>query len=472
MNDWTPFPKQAIALSVSPETAFEILFGGARGPGKTDAGIQWLHGDKIGEFQDGRPKYYIHHPRYRALVLRKNYDDLVDWIDRATNLYRYAGVEVVGKPAEVRWPSGAKFRLGHLSDRSSYEKYLGHEYHRALVEELTLIPAENHYIKILGSVRTSIPELKPQVFNTTNPGNVGHGWVRERFVTPAPYGTPFVGKDGLKKIYIPGTIEDNPVLMQDKNYLVYLESLKETDPDLYRAWRFGDWDVFAGQFFKTFRKNLHVCPGFVPKVSLPKVAGADWGFDPGEFVFLAISVEQVDWEGVRFNRAWVFKEIAGTEKTPTAWAEIIKGQLELKEFSWIRGDPAMNIKKADGSISIMDQFKNEGVTILPANNDRINGWIAVRKWLSLAPDGLPYLMISENCINLIKTIPEMIHDETNKEDLDTLARDHYVDALRYVLIHLKWIDARTGAVLRPNSRPMPPKFVGMVDLSKFEVKKR
>src|SRR3990167_11256790 len=98
MNDWTPLPKQAIALSVSPETAFEILFGGARGPGKTDAGIQWLHGDKIGEFQDGRPKYYIHHPRYRALVLRKNYDDLVDWIDRATNLHRYAGVEAVGKP--------------------------------------------------------------------------------------------------------------------------------------------------------------------------------------------------------------------------------------------------------------------------------------------------------------------------------------------------------------------------------------
>nr|BDD48026.1 hypothetical protein 5 [Gammaproteobacteria bacterium] len=124
---------------------------------------------------------YVDHPMYRALILRKNYEDLSDWLDRARSFYKRYGVTIVGKPAEVRWPSGAMFRLGHLKDMASIDKYLGHEYQRILVEELTLIPTEDIYNRILGSCRSTKEELRPQIFNTTNPGSVGHAWVAKRF---------------------------------------------------------------------------------------------------------------------------------------------------------------------------------------------------------------------------------------------------------------------------------------------------
>src|SRR3990167_4623469 len=168
-EEWRPFPKQERALTLPASKVFEILFGGSRGPGKTDAGMVWLLGE---EYKPG--KLYIHHPRYRALILRRSYDDLEDWLDRASYMYKRYGIKIAGKPAEIRWPSGAKFRLGHLKDKRSYEKYLGHEYQRELIEELTQIAREEYYTQILGSCRSTIEELKPQVFATTNPPGVGH----------------------------------------------------------------------------------------------------------------------------------------------------------------------------------------------------------------------------------------------------------------------------------------------------------
>jgi len=449
MNDgkWIPFPKQALALSYSAETVFEILFGGARGPGKTDAGIQWLHGEKIGKFDDGRDKYYIHHPRYRALVLRKSYEDLVDWIDRASYLFKYAGAEIVGKPAEIRWPSGAKFRLGHLKDRSSYEKYLGHEYQRLLIEELTLIPQKKYYTQILGSIRTSHPELVPQVFNTTNPGSVGHHWVYDRFVKPARHGQVFLGNDGRSRIYIPATIEDNPILLRDKGYMLYLNGLKKTEPNLYRAWRHGDWNVFEGQFFDDFDPYVNVTSDFIPKDDITFVGASDWGYSPRPFVLLLGGMKSIPWQGSYFYRLWLYDEIRFTKKTPQELAAIIKQREErIGEFAMLKIDPSTNTKAKDGSLSILDQFTSEGIHFTPANNNRPNGWQAVRKWLSLAPDGLPYMIISDKCNFLIKNLPMLVYDELKKDDLDTDGPDDEADALRYLCTHLKWIDGKISAV--------------------------
>ena len=465
---WKPFPRQEFALSIPP-SVFEILFGGARGPGKTEAGIVWLTGD---ELPNG--KLYITHPRYRALVLRKNYDDLVDWIDKAAYLYKRYGAEIIGKPAVIRWPSGAKFRLGHLKDRTSYEKYLGHGYHRILVEELTQISQEIQYIKILGSCRSTINELRPQIFNTANPGGKGHAWVKKRFVDPSPPNIPFMGSDGRRRIYVPATVEDNPVLVtKDPGYIQYLDGLKETDYELWKAWRLGDWDTFAGQFFREFRKDLHVPKRpFEPEINLPRFAGIDWGYEPGFFVFLAAALQKVEYDEVKFNRLWVFSEIDGQRKDPQEWAEEIKTMWDLENFSWIRGDPSMFIKQADGSRSIADQFIEQDISVIPANNDRINGWMAVRNWLSIAPDGIPYLIISPFCHNLIRTLPELVHDENHIEDLDNEGADHWADALRYMVIHVKWIDAQLGLAKRPAAKKKIPQPAHLVDLSKFAKAKK
>ncbi len=95
--------------------------------------------------------------------------------------------------------------------------------------------------------------------------------------------------------------------------------------------------------------------------------------------------------------------------------------------------------------------------------------------MSIAPDGLPYWIVSENCNNLIRTLPELVHDENKVEDVDTQSEDHAGDDQRYMLKKLKWIDGRVGGV--GSSKPKKKQFFTAkmdegkqipVDLDKFE----
>lgn len=222
---WQPNPgQQSRALS---RTENEILYGGARGGGKTDAAIVF-------------PLRRIDNPRFRFLVIRRNSGDLKDWVDRAKIMWRGTGAEFV--QGEVRFPSGAKGTFGHLHDSDAYERYQGHEYHNILIEELTHIPTEELYLKLIGSCRSTVDGLKPQVFCTTNPGNIGHKWVKKRFVEATQPNKRFTDKGGRTRIFIPAKIEDNPVLMEkDPHYVAYLDSLPA---GLRQAWREGSWDSF------------------------------------------------------------------------------------------------------------------------------------------------------------------------------------------------------------------------------------
>ena len=74
---------------------FEILFGGSRGGGKTQAGIAWL-------------TRWIDNPKYRALIIRRNADDLGDWVGRAREMYSGLGADFAYRPAIIKFPSGAE----------------------------------------------------------------------------------------------------------------------------------------------------------------------------------------------------------------------------------------------------------------------------------------------------------------------------------------------------------------------------
>lgn len=221
--DWKPYPKQELALL---STCFETLYGGARGGGKTDTGIAWM-------------LYDIEHPRYRGLVIRKHFSDLSDWIARAMFKYGALGAKHVGD--EIRFPSGAVIKLGHLKDASSYRKYQGQEFQRMLIEELTHIPTELLYLQLISSCRSTVEGLRAMVFATTNPGEVGHFWVKRRFVDPSVPMQPFEDKvSGRRRVYIPATVDDNPALLEkDPGYIKFLDSLPE---DQRLKWRMGSWE--------------------------------------------------------------------------------------------------------------------------------------------------------------------------------------------------------------------------------------
>lgn len=240
---WRPTCKQTQALK---RLEFEILYGGARGGGKTDAGQAFL-------------TYHVEKPHYRALVIRENATDLADWIDRARLMYVPHNAVVKGASPEIHFPSGAIIRTGHLKDDKAYTKYQGHEYHNILIEELTQIPTERRYQMLVSSCRSTDKDIPAQVFCTANPGNVGHEWVVKRWQldNPDTYGKPITDKDsGRKRIFIQATITDNPHLMEaDPEYAKYLESLPE---NLRRAWRYGEWDNFEvdGAYYGKIMQNL------------------------------------------------------------------------------------------------------------------------------------------------------------------------------------------------------------------------
>jgi hypothetical protein len=426
----------------------------------TFAGILWLI----------KP-YLIKNPKYRALVIRRNSDDLKDWIDRAGMIYNELGLgtQPTGMPPQFKFPSGAVIRTGHLKDENAYTKYQGHEYQRVLIEELNQIPTEKSYLQLISSCRTTVENIDSRVFATTNPGGAGHAWIKSRFVDCAPFNTTYIDTTtGRSRIYIPATIDDNPRLKEaDPNYINFLEGLKNTDYELYKAWRHGDWEVFAGQFFREFRHSLHVIPPFVPRKKIHIFGNIDWG-RVHNFAFYLTAVKEEIFEDINFYRALTFMEVYGNDKSPHEWAKIILERLRffdlgLNDIKNIEADTQIFVPGNDKSKSIALQFAdvNEGFRYLlkPASKDRIGGWENMHNWLSLAPDGQPYWLITENCENLIKTLPLLVHDENKVEDVmksvGTDSIDDAADSMRYGLKAIKWIDARLGGVDKTKYKKMP-----------------
>lgn len=189
------------------------------------------------------------------MVLRKNYTDLKEWIDRAQKMFKPCGGKYVN--GMFIFPSGATIWLGHIADENSYQKYQGFNIHKLLIEELTHIPRLADYIKILGSVRSTNPLIKAQVFATTNPDGPGYEWVKERWQIPdRPVGNVYKRtiKNGEYERYlefIPSRVTDNVYLAENKDYMSYLNSIQ--DEELKRAWLEGSWEGFGveGSYYKT-----------------------------------------------------------------------------------------------------------------------------------------------------------------------------------------------------------------------------
>jgi hypothetical protein len=165
---------------------------------------------------------------------------------------------------------GPKIYTNHLGDREAYEKYRGHGLTKIGVEELTQIPEERWYLKLLGSLRNkkqirvhgkqTFEPMRCQILSTTNPDGVGKEWVKKRFVKVyssdgklIPWNTPMRDPiSGLRRIFVPMRLSDNPFLRDNKQYEGMLLS---QDPVTRKQWMDGDWDAGAGQYFTEFRPD-------------------------------------------------------------------------------------------------------------------------------------------------------------------------------------------------------------------------
>lgn len=414
-NEWRPHPRQELFLR-SP--AREILFGGARGGGKTDAGIVWV----------ARPAIEGKAAKFRGLVLRETAESLADWVDRANEIYAKTGGVLVRTPTpRFVWPWGAKIFTGHLKDSRSIQKYLGREFQRILIEELTQIGDKDLYDKLLGSCRSTISGLDARVAATTNPGGPGHYWVKKRFVDPVQPGRLFYEKGSqLVRQFIPSLVTDNPTLCDnDPQYLEYLDNLPDK---LNRAWRHGDWSVLEGSYFTEFTRTHHVCRSFEVPPSWARYIAIDWGYypDPCVCLWFAVSPDTRRKEVIYRERHW-------TRTVPEDVAKDIKLISREENITVAVADPSMWASKSGPSDA--ERMAYEGLPLIKADNARIQGWTRVHELFKLrkTQDGveLPTIKIFATCVKTIEAIELCQHDEHNPMDVAANKLDHWADCLRY-----------------------------------------
>lgn len=435
---WKPNAgRQTIALTRSEK---EILYGGARGGGKTDAGLAWMVDPA-----------YINHPAYAGLVIRRNADDLSDWIARAHRFYMPIGATIAGNPPVIKFPKGCFIRTGHLKDQNAYEKYLGHEYQKMLVEELTQIPRESDFEDLISSNRSTIPGLPAQVFATTNPGGPGHVWVKGRFVDVANMKTFVVNPQDseekqITRIFIPSTMDDNPILKTaDPQYVAKIENIK--DPKKRAAWRDGSWDTFSGQFFEKWSPEKHIIPDLELSPYWHRYRGIDWGYSaPACCLWIA-----VDFEGNHY----IYRELYIKNQTPRQFAKkVIQMTDRAEKIVGTYADPSIWAKNQYGrgenndqatTKSIAQLFEECGLFCSQGNNDRQSGWQALRDILYWDENIQPKLYVVSNCEEFIRSFPQLVYDDHKGkyEDVNTLGDDHAADALRYAVMHTTMVHSIT-----------------------------
>ncbi len=436
---WRPQPRQREFMRRLED---EALYGGAAGGGKSDCAL-------------AEALRQVEIPHYRGLILRKNYPQLSELIDRSHEIYLPAYPEAVYNISKHVWtfPSGAKIYFGSLPHSSDKYNYQGKRYDFIDFDELTQFTYDE-YSYLFSRNRPNGPGTRCYIRAQANPGGIGHGWVKERFITPAPAMTTIWEKvkiiypDGTEqirkksRIFIPSTVFDNKILLQnDPGYLTRLASLPEKEKS---ALLYGDWNSFSGQVFIEWRDNpdgyrdrkyTHVIKPFTVPNDWQVYRSFDWGYSRP----FSVGWYALDREGILYR----IRELYGCTNTPNEgvrWdaakiaREIRRIECEDNNLSRrnIRGvaDPA--IFQKNGGESIGEIMEKAGVYWDRADNSRIAGKQQVHNRLSFDSEGRPMLYIFNTCRGFLRTFPALIYSGVDVEDVDTSGEDHIYDELRYM----------------------------------------
>ena len=276
--------------------------------------------------------------------------------------------------------------------------------------------------------RSSIPGVRPLMRSASNPGNVGHVWVKKRFIDPAKIASKWWNEEEKKEMgFISSRLEDNPSL--SVNDPGYEDRLRVLGDKKFRSLRYGDWEIFEGQFFDEWdnRSGMSVLEyDRVPDTYSRKFLSMDWGYSSPSCILW--------WEVTPMGRVFIYREFYPTRLSPKELAQAIYDlSPESEKFEALWSPPELWGKEVEleggGSPiqvlmqSVFDAHPRK-ITMTKANNARIPGWQKCREYLKKAPDGLPWLQVSPSCKNFIRTVPAQVHDEKKVEDLDTTGEDH------------------------------------------------
>ena len=451
---------------------FEIVYGGARGGGKTDAAL--------GEFAVHAKK---HGAAAQGLLVRRTRVALEPTIARARQIYGPEGAEWVESRSCFAWPSGAVLYFRFLDNDADADRDQGHAYTRVYVEELTQFPDPRAVDKLKATLR-SAAGVACAFRATCNPGGAGHNWVKARYIDPGAgrivretFVNPFDGaRLELARLFIPARLADNPALLaNDPGYVARLQL--SGSKELVRAWLEGDWNIVEGAFFDRWSARNIVRPFAMPGF-WTRFRSFDWGY---------AAPFSVGWWAVASDN-WPVPAFAGT----SGGGGIIPRGAMIRYREWYgagaRPGEGLRLTAEEVAAGIAQREAGEKIAFgvadpsifraatapgprsasacaapaslwRPADNTRVgrsgalSGWDQMRARIA-GNDGAPMLYVFETCRDFIRTVPVLQHDPARPEDLDTNGEDHIADETRYACL------ARPLAAPALSPAPSGPRRLG------------
>lgn len=396
--------------------AQNIAYGGARGGGKTHCAFAQIAIDDCQRFNNLKVLFLRKIGKYAKESLE----------DLRRNILQRVPCEF--KNNQFVYSNGSRIIAGAYQYEKDIDNYLSLEYDIILIEQAEQLTKAK--IEAISTVNRSSKGFRPRMYFTFNPGGVGHAYLKSRFIEPWRTGTESDTK------FVFATVEDN--MLVNREYRKVLENLTGWQK---AAWLHGDWDILAGQFFSNFRYDHHVIEKFDIPEHWPVWASLDYGFNHPTVVTVFAKND---------GKTYMIGEYGERKTLVPAHAASIKSMLARfgitisRLSSFVAGPDAFAQRGGEAGKTIADQYRENGIYLTPANNDRISG---AGRILGLLGDYdrderiETKLLIFNTCRNFIEQLSAMLHDPHRPEDVmktdideDGSGGDDYYDAGRYGLM--------------------------------------
>ena len=388
-----------------------ICYGGARGGGKS-----WAMRTKF-VMLCGR------YPGIKCLLLRRTLQELQENHVEPLLKLLYKAAKYNERHKTFTFANGSKIVLGYCDREPDTRQYQGQEYDVIGLEEATHFTFQK-YLDMTLCNRSTRTDFAPRMYLTCNPGDVGHAWVKRLFID-RDYKD---GENPEEYIFIPAKVFDNAVLMRTNPG--YVKTLMALPVDQRRAMLDGDWDVFSGQYFPEFRRELHVIDPIEIQPWWQCYRAIDYGLDMLACLWCAFD---------EVGNAYVYRELCVPNTIVSDAARmILSAGSEPITATFIPAD--LLGRSSQTGVSIYEAFSAAGLRGTPVNNPRVAGWLNLKEWLHPRSDGAgnvsPRLKIFSTCTELIRCLPQLQYAKTG--DPSDAAKDphditHAPDALRYMM---------------------------------------
>lgn len=407
------YPKQ---VEFCKATTKYVAYGGARGGGKSYAS------------RIKATLLALNYSGIQILLLRRTLNELRE--NHVVPLLKLLKDVAIYKEStkEFIFPNSSRIKLGYCDTETDVLQYQGQSYDVIVIEEATQF-TEFQFNCLTESNRLSgqcETFKQPRMYFTCNPGGVGHSWFKRLFIDKDYKET----ENAADYTFIKSLVYDNEFIMEnDPGYVNTLENLPE---DRKKAMLYGNWDVYEGQFLREFDREKHVIDPFIIPMHWNRYISLDYGLDMLAALWFAVDEQK---------NIYVYKELYKPNLIISdAAREIIKTN-NNDNIIHKYAPPDLWNRRQETGYSAYDIFKQNGVALTKSNNNRIQGWLAVKELLKIEEKKDAYtgevkkestLKIFTNCTNLIRTLPLLQHDSKNPNDVANNPHEltHINDALR------------------------------------------